>query len=114
MSLPVTWSAPSRPLAMMQSSRLPPPPTNRSSARLPRADISPAEAAEMHRVPLDAARFAHVAAAIEAIAAGSMVILVDDEDRENEGDLVLAADAVTPEAINFMAVHARGLICLAL
>jgi 3,4-dihydroxy 2-butanone 4-phosphate synthase/GTP cyclohydrolase II len=43
-----------------------------------------------------------------------MVILVDDEDRENEGDLVLAAELVTPEAINFMAMHARGLICLSL
>jgi len=50
--------------------------------------------------------------AIEAIARGEMVILVDDEDRENEGDLVMAADRVTPEAINFMATHARGLICL--
>lgn len=50
--------------------------------------------------------------AIEDIRAGRMVILVDDEDRENEGDLTLAADAVTPEAINFMAVHGRGLICL--
>ena len=48
------------------------------------------------------------------IRAGRMVILVDDEDRENEGDLTLAADAVTPEAINFMATHGRGLICLAL
>lgn len=46
--------------------------------------------------------------------AGKMVILVDEEDRENEGDLVLAADYVTPEAINFMAMHARGLICLTL
>ncbi len=46
--------------------------------------------------------------------AGKMVILIDDEDRENEGDLVLAADFVTPEAINFMARHARGLICLTL
>ncbi|MFT3717938.1 bifunctional 3,4-dihydroxy-2-butanone-4-phosphate synthase/GTP cyclohydrolase II [Pseudorhodoferax sp.] len=46
--------------------------------------------------------------------AGRMVILVDEEDRENEGDLVLAADHVTPEAINFMARHARGLICLTL
>ncbi len=55
-----------------------------------------------------------VARALEAIAAGKMVILVDDEDRENEGDLVLAAERVTPEAINFMAKHARGLICLAL
>ena len=43
-----------------------------------------------------------------------MVILVDEEDRENEGDLVLAADHVTPEAINFMARFARGLICLTL
>ena len=46
--------------------------------------------------------------------AGRMVILVDEEDRENEGDLVLAAEHVTPEAINFMAKHARGLICLTL
>lgn len=52
--------------------------------------------------------------AIAEIRAGRMVILVDDEDRENEGDLVLAADLVTPEAINFMATHARGLICLTL
>jgi 3,4-dihydroxy 2-butanone 4-phosphate synthase/GTP cyclohydrolase II len=48
------------------------------------------------------------------LAAGRMVILVDEEDRENEGDLVLAADKVTPEAINFMAKHGRGLICLTL
>nr|HET7859037.1 bifunctional 3,4-dihydroxy-2-butanone-4-phosphate synthase/GTP cyclohydrolase II [Caldimonas sp.] len=48
------------------------------------------------------------------LAAGKMVILVDDEERENEGDLILAADHVTPEAINFMARHARGLICLTL
>lgn len=46
--------------------------------------------------------------------AGKMVILIDDEDRENEGDLVMAADFVTPEAINFMARHARGLVCLTL
>jgi 3,4-dihydroxy 2-butanone 4-phosphate synthase/GTP cyclohydrolase II len=52
--------------------------------------------------------------ALEEIRLGRMVILVDDEDRENEGDLVMAADAVTPEAINFMARHARGLICLSL
>lgn len=46
------------------------------------------------------------------MAAGKMVIMMDDEDRENEGDLILAADVVTPEAINFMAKHGRGLICL--
>jgi 3,4-dihydroxy 2-butanone 4-phosphate synthase/GTP cyclohydrolase II len=52
--------------------------------------------------------------AIRDIRAGKMVILVDDEDRENEGDLTIAAEAVTPETINFMAKYGRGLICLAL
>ena len=56
----------------------------------------------------------HVTRALEDIRSGRMVILVDDEDRENEGDLVFAADMVTPEHINFMATHARGLICLAM
>ncbi|BCO09997.1 riboflavin biosynthesis protein RibBA [Desulfolithobacter dissulfuricans] len=51
---------------------------------------------------------------IEDIKAGKMIILVDDEDRENEGDLCMAAEAVTPEAINFMATYGRGLICLAM
>src|SRR5210317_1545460 len=52
--------------------------------------------------------------AIEEIKAGRMVILVDDEDRENEGDLCMAAEMVTPEAINFMAMYGRGLICLSM
>ena len=52
--------------------------------------------------------------AIKEIKAGNMIILVDDEDRENEGDLTIAAEKVTPEAINFMAKYGRGLICLAL
>lgn len=52
--------------------------------------------------------------AIEEIKAGRMVILIDDEDRENEGDLCMAAEKVTPEAINFMAKYGRGLICLAM
>ena len=60
------------------------------------------------------AALANVEAAIADIAAGKMVILVDDEDRENEGDLCMAAELVTPSAINFMATHARGLICLTL
>ncbi len=51
---------------------------------------------------------------IEELRAGRMVILADDEDRENEGDLIMAAEWVTPEAINFMATHGRGLICLAM
>ena len=50
--------------------------------------------------------------AIEDIRQGKMVILVDDEDRENEGDLIVAAEKVTPEIINFMITHARGLICM--
>ena len=58
--------------------------------------------------------FENVTAALEDIAAGKMIILVDDEDRENEGDLCMAAEKVTPEAINFMAKFGRGLVCLTL
>jgi 3,4-dihydroxy 2-butanone 4-phosphate synthase/GTP cyclohydrolase II len=58
--------------------------------------------------------FDSIEQAIKEIKKGHFVILVDDEDRENEGDLVMAAEKVTPQAINFMATHARGLICLAL
>jgi 3,4-dihydroxy 2-butanone 4-phosphate synthase/GTP cyclohydrolase II len=65
-------------------------------------------------VDADPRHFTHVRAAIDDIRAGKMVILVDDEDRENEGDLVFAADKVTPEHINFMAKYGRGLICLTL
>ena len=58
--------------------------------------------------------FASIPEAIEAIARGEMVIVVDDADRENEGDFVMAAEKVTPEAVNFMATHGRGLICMPL
>ena len=58
--------------------------------------------------------FADVTEAVAEIKAGRMVVVVDDEDRENEGDLTLAAEFVTPEAINFMAKYGRGLICLTL
>src|SRR6201747_835437 len=58
--------------------------------------------------------FATIEAAIEDIRQGKMVVVCDDEDRENEGDLVMAAQFVTPEAINFMAKEGRGWICLAL
>src|SRR5881275_495830 len=60
------------------------------------------------------ARFATIDEAVEEIREGRMVVVVDDEDRENEGDLTIAAQFATPEAINFMATHARGLICLCL
>jgi 3,4-dihydroxy 2-butanone 4-phosphate synthase/GTP cyclohydrolase II len=58
--------------------------------------------------------FTDVPTAIEEIRAGRMIVVVDDEDRENEGDLTLAAEKVTPEVINFMAIHGRGLVCLAM
>ncbi|GEJ56177.1 bifunctional 3,4-dihydroxy-2-butanone-4-phosphate synthase/GTP cyclohydrolase II [Anaeromyxobacter diazotrophicus] len=65
---------------------------------------------------IDHARHAleRIDAAIEVFRQGRMIVLVDDEDRENEGDLCIAAEKVSPEAINFMAKHGRGLICLAL
>src|SRR5215218_11468728 len=56
--------------------------------------------------------FSHIEEIIEEIKAGKMVIVCDDEDRENEGDLTMAAELITPEDINFMATHGRGLICL--
>jgi len=58
--------------------------------------------------------FTDVPTAIDEIRAGRMIVVVDDEDRENEGDLTLAAEKVTPEAINFMAKYGRGLVCLAM
>src|SRR6266702_1143478 len=58
--------------------------------------------------------FTDVRTAIEEIRDGRMIVIVDDEDRENEGDLMLAAEKVTPEAINFMAKHGRGLVCVTL
>ncbi len=59
-------------------------------------------------------QFAEVREAIEELKAGRMIVLVDDENRENEGDLVMAGELATPDGINFMAAHARGWICLAL
>ena len=58
--------------------------------------------------------FASIEDAIEAIRAGRMIIVIDDEDRENEGDLTIAAEKITPEAINFMARYGRGLICMSM
>ena len=56
----------------------------------------------------------NIESALEDLRQGKMIILTDDEDRENEGDLVIAAEKVTPEAINFMAREGRGLICLSM
>ena len=62
----------------------------------------------------DEFEFATIEVAIRELRAGRMVVVVDDEDRENEGDLTMAAEMITPEAVNFMATHGRGLICLAM
>ena len=66
------------------------------------------------RRPRRKSPFAPIDDAIKAIRNGEMIIVVDDEDRENEGDLTIAAQRITPEAINFMATHGRGLICVPL
>ena len=79
------------------------------SAKLMRQRLQIVEAADKPPGP-----FARIQDAIAAIRAGKMVIVVDDEDRENEGDLTIAGEKVTPEAINFMARYGRGLICLAM
>ncbi|MGA3371759.1 MAG: 3,4-dihydroxy-2-butanone-4-phosphate synthase [Terracidiphilus sp.] len=81
-------------------------PTPRTSEQAPRGSEATARSF--------APPFIDVPGAVAEIRAGRMVVVVDDEDRENEGDLTLAAEFVTPEAINFMARYGRGLICLAL
>src|ERR1700746_557641 len=58
--------------------------------------------------------FCTIEEALDELRAGRMVVLVDDEHRENEGDLVLAAEKVTPDGINFMVHHARGIVCLSM
>ena len=59
-------------------------------------------------------KFNTIDEAVDDVAKGKIIILVDDEDRENEGHLCLAAEKITPESVNFMAKHGRGLICLSL
>jgi 3,4-dihydroxy-2-butanone 4-phosphate synthase/GTP cyclohydrolase II len=77
--------------------------------------FSAASATPRSSSDLDAASpFASIEDAIRELQAGRMIVVVDDEDRENEGDLTMLAEMVTPEAINFMATHGRGLICLAM
>ena len=79
----------------------------KTSGRTLVTELGPRPVKRLRRGP-----FAPIEDAVEAIRAGRMIIVVDDEDRENEGDLTIAAEKVTPEAINFMARYGRGLICL--
>src|SRR6266540_2864833 len=62
----------------------------------------------------DNGTFCTIEEALDELRAGRMIVLVDDQFRENEGDLVIAADRVTPETVNFMLTHARGILCLAM
>src|SRR5438309_8692303 len=72
------------------------------------------EHAEDAKAVHDNCEFANIESAIRQLKAGRMIVVVDDEDRENEGDLTMAAEMITPEAINFMAKYGRGLICVAM
>ena len=89
--------------------------SRRSATPRPRRHANRARGSERHdqaRRRASKSPFAPIEDAIDAIRDGEMIIVVDDEDRENEGDLTIAAEKVTPEAINFMAKHGRGLICM--
>src|SRR5882724_7450732 len=84
------------------------------SAKDPRADVLDLHTEIVEADTPDQFEFASIEEAIRELRAGRIVVVVDDEDRENEGDLTMAAEMITPEAINFMATHGRGLICLAM
>ena len=76
--------------------------------------VSPLSPKDERRLVSQAVEFAQIEKSLTELQSGRMIVIADDEDRENEGDLVIAAEMVTPELINFMATHARGLICLAM
>ena len=78
------------------------------------SDISRACGGDERRPVAQAVKFTEIEESLRELRSGRMIVIADDEDRENEGDLVIAAEMVTPEVINFMATHARGLICLAM
>src|ERR1700732_2954221 len=78
------------------------------------SDVSRAAGSDERRPVAHAVKFAEIEKSLRELRSGRMIVIADDEDRENEGDLVIAAEMVTPEVINFMATHARGLICLAM
>src|SRR6266704_505774 len=90
------------------------PPTPHSAAylRAKKERMGHTLSLRQNKVTPDHFEFASIDAAIRELKAGRMIVVVDDEDRENEGDLTMAAEMITPEAINFMATHGRGLICV--
>ncbi len=78
------------------------------------SEVSRVSGGDEHCLVAQAVKFAEIEKSIRELRSGRMIVIADDEDRENEGDLVIAAEMVTPEVINFMATYARGLICLAM
>lgn len=86
----------------------------RAAKALPISQMTLIERPFVYKTEIESKVFADIETAIDELRAGRMIVVVDDEDRENEGDLIMAAANVTPEAINFMATHGRGLICLAI
>ena len=90
--------------------------SQRSSAvdLLVSSEVSRVSGGDERRPVAQAVKFAEIEKSLRELRAGRMIVIADDEDRENEGDLVIAAEMVTPEVINFMATYARGLICLAM
>src|SRR6267378_1697151 len=78
------------------------------------SEVSRVSGGDEHRPVAQAVKFAEIEESLRELRSGRMIVIADDEDRENEGDLMIAAEMVTPEVINFMATYARGLICLAM
>jgi 3,4-dihydroxy 2-butanone 4-phosphate synthase/GTP cyclohydrolase II len=77
-------------------------------------EVSDMSGSDERRPLAQAVKFAEIEKSLTELRSGRMIVIADDEDRENEGDLMIAAEMVTPEVINFMATYARGLICLAM
>jgi 3,4-dihydroxy 2-butanone 4-phosphate synthase / GTP cyclohydrolase II len=77
-------------------------------------EVSDMSGGDERRLVTQAVTFAEIKKSLSELRSGRMIVIADDEDRENEGDLMIAAEMVTPEVINFMATYARGLICLAM
>ena len=78
------------------------------------SEVSPVSSGDERCLVTQAVEFAEIEKSLGELRSGRMIVIADDEDRENEGDLVIAAEMVTPEVINFMTTYARGLICLAM
>lgn len=85
-----------------------------SSLAKPSVSLASLPALEYPSSTIDSPEFNSISSALKALKAGQAVVVLDDENRENEGDLICAAQFATPSMINFIAVHARGLICLAM